>query len=380
VRFRNLHPETLVIFLFVLLFASQRPAVAYNFQNTGIYRSYNDLSSWANQLQSDHPDLVKVVQYGTSYQGNPLLAVEITANPSYNDPNKPEFLFTGGIHAREVIGSEATLDIAENLVNGYSSSDPAVRSSYQDMLSKRDVWIIPQQNPDGRLAVEAGSGYWRKNAHPYTGQTGTTTGVDLNRNFPHLWNSASNNVTSEVFRGSAPLSEPESNSLWNLVQDKTKFGKLLCSVDFHSGAQAIMTAWSSPSDYARNEWQIPVDVQNKFNALAAAMSQKSNLPITRLTYDYYGTESDSLYEKLGSYSMTEELYMGSYIGSYPDSYFSFFNPVDAATRDVVTKKAVDSALYLLSDAAFAVPEPSSFVIIAAAGITMLLVLRHRRRI
>ena len=368
----------LVFFVLCLFLASS--SWAYTFQSTGLYQSYNDLAAWANNLQAQNPNLVKVVQYGTSYLGNPLIAVEITANVTVNDPTKSDFLFTAGIHAREVIASQADLGIAQNLVSGYTSTDPTVQSAYQSMLAHREVWIIPQQNPDGRLAVEAGQSYQRKNMDPYPGQTQTTTGVDLNRNFPHLWNLASSSVTDETYRGPSVLSEPESAALWNFVHNKTEFSNLLCSVDFHSGAQTILTPWVSPDDYAQNETQIPQAVQNKFNSLAAAMSQKTGLSTARLSYDSYGTESDSLYAEFGSYSMTEELYTGSYIGSYPDYYFSYFNPVDAATRDATVQKAVDSALYLLSDAAFTVvPEPSSFVMLAAAVLALIAFGRRRRQ-
>lgn len=349
---------------------------AYTFQNTGLYQSYNNLSAWANTLQSQNPNLVRVVQYGTSYQGNPLLAVNITVDPAADNPNKPEFLFAGGIHAREVIGSEAALKIAENLVNGYRNGDPL----YQNMLSTRDVWIIPQQNPDGRLAVEAGRSDHRKNMHLYPGQIANhvTCGVDLNRNYPHLWNLASDYVPHETYRGPSVLSEPEAYSLWNLLHDQSKFSNLLASVDFHSGATTILTPWSSPTDYAQHQNQIPLAVRNKFASLAAALQQKTGFPTDRLTYDYYGTESDSLFEEFDSYSMTIELYNGGNPLYNVDDYFQYFNPVDAAARDATVKKAVDSALYLLSDAAFAVPEPATLVLLAAAGLILLALVRRRR--
>ena len=194
------------------------------------------MSSWADDLQTQNPNLVKVVQYGTSYLGNPLIALEITSNVTVNDTSKSDFLFTAGIHAREVIGSEAAIDIAKNLVNGYTSLNPAIQSTYQSMLSERDVWIIPQQNPDGRLQSRPDGAISEKmDFYPGQTQSNYTVGVDLNRNFPHLWNLASNVVTDETYRGPSVLSEPESNSLWNLLHDKTKFSNLLASVDFHSG-------------------------------------------------------------------------------------------------------------------------------------------------
>lgn len=339
-----------------------------------MYHSYTATEFWAYDLQAKYPNVVKVVPYGeSSYLHNPLFAVEITSNVAANDPNKADFLFTAGIHAREVVGSEAAIAVGNALIAGYTSTDSATRSRYQDMLAKRDVWIIPQQNPDGRLQVEGGLSAQRKNWDWYAGQslTSTTRGVDLNRNFPHLWNLASNVVTDETYRGPSVLSESESSSLWNFVNDKTKFSNLLCSVDFHSGAATILTPWSSPTDYAQHQNQIPLAIQNKFADLAANLKSATGYSTDRLTYDYYGTESDSLFEQFGSYSMTEELYAGS------GDIYSMFNPTTASGRDTVTQKAVASALYLLSDAAFPVPEPSTLALLAAAAFALLVFARRR---
>jgi hypothetical protein len=364
---------SIVFFSLSLCLASGSRAASFD---PSLYHSYSATEIWAYTLADKYPDLVKVVQYGESAAyHNPLLAIEITSNVKVSDPSKPEFLFTAGIHAREVIGSEAAISIANDLVSGYTSTNATTKSTYMDMLSKRDVWIIPQQNPDGRLQVEAGSSSQRKNWDWYKdlGQpaTGAQRGVDLNRNFPHLWNLASSSVLDETYRGPSVLSEAESNALWGLVNDKSKFSNLLCSVDIHSGAATILTPWGSPSDYAQNESQISVAVQQKFTSLANTLSQKTGLSTSRLNYDYYGTESDSLYETFLSYSMTEEIYAGS------GDIYSVFNPTTAALRDATTKKAVDSALYLLSDAAFTVPEPSSVLLLAAAGVMMLAFVRRR---
>ena len=363
------------LLVFLLIFLSAAGGWAYTFQSTGLYHSYNDLASWAATLQSQNPDLVNVVTYGYSAQGRPLVAIDITVNPTAANSTKPDFLFTGGVHAREVVGSEAALALANQLVGGYRAGDPL----YQNMLSTRDVWIVPYVNPDGRMTVENGYSVQRKNMNWYQGQ-GTndyTRGVDLNRNFPHLWNLASSVVADETYRGPSALSEPEANGIWSLLHQKDKFSNLLCSVDFHSGATTFLTPWSSPTDYAQNQSQIPAAVQQKFATLANTMAGLTGYSTSRLGYDYYGTLSDSLYEEFKSYSMTEELYAGSFIGSYPDDYFSYFNPTDATTRDATLKKAVDSAMYLLSDAAFAVPEPATVLLLAVAWFVLLCRVRCR---
>ena len=107
----------------LLIAATAGPGRAATFESTGLYHSYNELAGWAYDLQAQNPDLVNVVQYGTSVQGRALLAINITTDPLVNNPAKPEFLFTAGIHAREVITSEAALALAETLIDGYRSGD-----------------------------------------------------------------------------------------------------------------------------------------------------------------------------------------------------------------------------------------------------------------
>jgi len=340
---------------------------AYTFQSTGLYHSYSELSDWAYGLQAQEPNLVRVIEYGTTTSGRALLAVNITVDPPADDPAKPEFLFTAGVHAREVITSEVARTLAETLVSGYQSGDPV----YVDMLSERDVWIVPDHNPDGRIAVEAGRSDQRKNDHLYPLQTPAhySCGVDLNRNYPHKWNYASSSVRSETYRGPSVLSEPESSSLWALLHDESKFSNLLAAIDYHSGASMIISPWMSKSEFAGDP--LPAEDRQKLDFLAERMSEESGYPVTRLTYDLYGTLTDSLYEEFGTYAFCEEVFKGPFI-----DYFTYFNPVDAETRDAAIENGVNSALFLLSDEAFDVPEPSVLALLTMGTATLL---RRRRK-
>jgi hypothetical protein len=320
------------------------------------------MTTWAANLEMANPDLVDVVQYGTTTSGRPLLALDITVNPQVNAPSKPEFLFTAGIHAREVLTSDAAVNLANTLVNGYRRGDPL----YQSILSSRDVWIIPDQNPDGRVVVEAGRSDQRKNMHWYPGQNSAnyTCGVDLNRNYPHRWNLASNIVTDETYRGPSVLSEPESSSLWTLLHDPNHFSHLLAAIDFHSGAETIISPWTSPTDFAQNP--LPAADRQKFDFLAGRMQQLTGYSTQRLGYDSWGTIVDSLYEEFHAYAFTEEIYVGPFL-----DYFTYFNPTQQSAYNVAVNNAVNSAMFLLSNEAFAVPEPSTLVLLAAAGIAWL---------
>ncbi len=338
------------------------------FQSVGFYQSFDQLVSWATNLQSQNSDIVDLVQFGSTTDGRPLLALKLSTDPTVNDPNKPEFLFTGGMHAREVIGSDAAYNLAQHLVDGYRSGD----ADCQRILSTREVWIVPDMNPDGRIAVEAGHSEQRKNMHLYAGQVANTytAGVDLNRNFPHLWSLTTSSVVDETYAGPSVLSEPESSSLWALLHDHGRFNDLLAAIDFHSGSQNILTPWTSPTDFAANP--LPVADRQKFDALAAHLQQLTGFSTDRLGYDSYGTLTDSLYEEFHTYAMTEELFGGPFL-----DYFTYFNPVDQATYNATIDKAIASSMYLLSDAAFTVPEPSSTLVLLILANAALM--RRRQR-
>jgi len=92
-------------------------------------------------------------------------------------------LLIGGIHGDEPEGAYATAQIpvafaAANLAGGVT------------------LTIIEDANPDGRAAA----------------QRGNANGVDINRNFP-----ASNFDTNEPSYGGAPLSQPESRLLFDVI-------------------------------------------------------------------------------------------------------------------------------------------------------------------
>ncbi|MFI5380242.1 MAG: M14 family zinc carboxypeptidase [Tepidisphaerales bacterium] len=344
--------------------ADQARAVTFN--DVGIYRTVDQMETWAANLAASRPDLVQMVQYGLSAQNRPLIALHITADVAVAHPDRPEFLFTAGIHAREVITSDVAYGLAERLVNGFGT-DPAITSE----LQSRDVWIMPMLNPDGRVYVEQGNSFQRKNMQFYPGQSSLTTGVDLNRNFPHRWSQASPAVADETYRGPSVLSAPEASALWNFVTDPGRFSHLLASIDFHSGAETILRPWTSPSEAAA--YPLPAADEAVFSRLTTSLQAISGLSTDRLGYDNYGTLVDSLYETLGDYAFTEEIYNG---GTFTGDYFSYFNPLNAQAEAAAAAKGIDSSLYLLSDAAFVVPEPGAVLVIV--GLVVLVGQRRPR--
>ncbi|MEA1951421.1 MAG: M14 family zinc carboxypeptidase [Planctomycetota bacterium] len=359
-----------------IFLANSGPATAATFESVGLYQSFNEMMVWARAFEAANPDIVEVVKFGNSHQGRPLLAIQISTTPGQNNPDKPEFLFTGGVHAREVVGSEAVYRLAEHLVGSYRSGSAAI-----DILAEREVWIVPTLNPDGRVIVENGYSRQRKNMEYFDGQSldpsRYTRGVDLNRNFSHRWTDASSTVTTETFRGSGPLSAPEASTLWwDLLHNESYFSDMLAAIDFHSGISSILTPWISSAS-SPNSYPMPQEDREKFEFLAGEMSKSeiTGFPVNDLSYNAYGTLTDSLYEEFDTYALCVELYKGN-----PYDYFSLFNPVNELVLGWTIEKAINSSMFLLSDQAFSmVPEPSTWLLTLLA-MAWLLSLRRRPHI
>ena len=111
-----------------------------------------------------------------------------------------------GIHAREWISPSVSTYIAKSLVE-----------EGNDLLDHLNMIIIPVANPDGYEYSHLNDRLWRKNMRVINGSE--CIGVDLNRNWDHNWgvNDAGHDPCSNIYVGSQPFSEPESNAIANLV-------------------------------------------------------------------------------------------------------------------------------------------------------------------
>jgi hypothetical protein len=91
-------------------------------------------------------------------------------------------------------------------------------------------------NPDGNARVHSSSRYWRKNTW---NDGGRVVGVDLNRNYPALWNAcqgSSGDKGSDSYRGPQPASEPETQAMMALVRSV----KPLVNISYHAYGELII--------------------------------------------------------------------------------------------------------------------------------------------
>ncbi len=184
---------------------------------------------------------------GESVEGRPIRAVHLKGRGSR------AVLVCAGIHGPEWIGTEVALGFLER-----------ARSSFDDLLERGDVWVIPCLNPDGyeRTWARGGVGKLselRQNAH----------GVDLNRNYPLPaplapvlstlggWRTGSDDPKNSFFRGTGPLSEPETAAL----------AKLASEVPFHASVSLHSTMGTLFPPCVGD-----ADTSAKYRALCAAFS------------------------------------------------------------------------------------------------------------
>jgi hypothetical protein len=204
------------------------------------YRNYDQLLTRMKELQAKHPEFVRLVDIGDSWEKTQGIAQrEIWAlHINTGGDDKPNVTIAGCHHAREIVTPDLTLKMAEDLVNSYGQ-DAEVTA----LVESRDLWIIPLVNPDAHVHAVTGADR-RKNANNVTGGK-RRVGVDLNRNYDIAWGTVgdSGNPESDTFRGAKPFSEPETQA----IRDQLTRHKPVVYLTFHSYANSVMWPWDHQS-------------------------------------------------------------------------------------------------------------------------------------
>jgi murein tripeptide amidase MpaA len=197
------------------------------------YWSWPAMVQKVYEYQRDYPDLVQVHTIGRSHEGRDILAVKVTANVAAEDSVKPELLYMAGIHPREQQPQIGVMRFMEELVTTYGT-DPRVTR----LVDSRVIWFIPVYNVDGKVHdFKFGNGTtrganWRTNREPF----GDRYGVDLNRNNPVGWGSASDEPGTQTYHGPGPASTPESQVLSTFLASRP----FRVFLDIHSTSRAYL--------------------------------------------------------------------------------------------------------------------------------------------
>jgi hypothetical protein len=300
------------------------------------YRTYDDIQAELKKIAADHPDTVRPLVIGKSFQGREIQGIEVADDVKGHD-GRPTFFLMALHHAREWPSAEAAMEFAHLLTE---SSSPRV----QRILDTERVVIVPLVNPDGyissRGATDPGDNldstapgaavdgalndqaglpsttleavaplggdfaYRRKNCD---GQDSSGNlpcelqwGVDNNRNYGNLWggNGASQDPTSQSYKGPGPRSEPETQAVWNYVRTH----QVTNLISLHNVAALVLRP---PGLHDGGKAPDEAAMKALGDKMADATGYTSEFGFQ--LYDTAGTTEDDSYAATGGYGYTIEM-------------------------------------------------------------------------
>lgn len=211
------------------------------------YHTYDEATKEIDALVAKYPAILSKQVIGTSHEGRALLALKLSKNVA-KDEAEPEVLFTAHQHAREHLTVEMALYLLNEFTSKYGT-DPRITK----MLDSREIWIIPDLNPDGGAYDIASGSFrsWRKNRQPNGGAG--SVGTDLNRNWDFKWGccgGSSSSPSSETYRGKSPASTPEVQVISKFVHSRIIDGKqqIKAAIDFHTYSELVLWPFGFTDD------------------------------------------------------------------------------------------------------------------------------------
>ncbi|TCJ18824.1 T9SS type A sorting domain-containing protein [Flaviaesturariibacter flavus] len=214
------------------------------------YFTYAEMISEMQALVAAYPNLVSLYSIGKTINNNDIWGVKISDNVA-TDESEPEVLFTGIQHAREAIGGTSLIFFMEYLCESYSTD-----AKIKELVDSREIFIIPCVNVDGYMYNYSGaSGYpttggglWRKNRRLISG---STYGVDINRNYSVDWGNCagastscgSNTASQDTYYGPSAFSEKETQAIRAFVSAH----KFVTAIDQHCYGPYYSLPFGRPS-------------------------------------------------------------------------------------------------------------------------------------
>ncbi|MFA6315840.1 MAG: M14 family metallopeptidase [Elusimicrobiota bacterium] len=276
----------------------QRRATAKDFPSEDAsFHNYAEAGALLRGLVASAPRLASTFSIGRSFLGRDIIALRLNTSAQGTAPSaKPGIAFMATHHAREHLSTEMALLLAQHLVENRAKPEIAA------LLGSRDIYIIPNINPDGSEYDIEGDRYHmhRKNMRPNGDKS---VGVDLNRNYGHHWceTGASDNPRADTYCGSAPFSEPETGSVKTFLEARPNIKVLLA---YHTFSELILYPWGY-TDAPISE----APALAAYKAMAETMAKMNGYTPQQSSelYTASGDTTDWAWAALGIYSFTFEL-------------------------------------------------------------------------
>uniref|UniRef100_A0A7E4V817 Peptidase_M14 domain-containing protein n=1 Tax=Panagrellus redivivus TaxID=6233 RepID=A0A7E4V817_PANRE len=242
---------------------------------TDNYHNLDEILAYLDSVATTYPTLASTQSIGKSHQNRDLKLIKI-GKPG---TNKKAVFINGCQHAREWLGCATMVYIINELTTK--------QSTYDDLLTGLDIYILPVLNPDGYAYTWASDRMWRKTR---SGPRSGCYGVDPNRNWNYKWNvaGASRNPCSETYDGPSANSEVETQAITSFLGANNK--TLKAYFDIHTYSEDFMYSYGYADVY-------PVDVTKLKKVAGQATSAVNSAHGESFKY---GSITDVIYPASGS--------------------------------------------------------------------------------
>ena len=205
--------------------------------------SYSQMLRDILGLKTEYSKLIKVKNAGYSSEGRQLPVIILGSG-------EMKVFLCGTHHAREYITSAYLMYTIDTFARAAKEGNKFGKYDIKKLLSKCTLHVLPMVNPDGTRLVQGGL---RAVQNPekvasmkmvmptYPQWKANVDGVDLNRQYPALWekkNVVVDEPASELFNGYNAASEPEVKT----VMDYCRKNPFHVSVSFHTKGEVIYWA------------------------------------------------------------------------------------------------------------------------------------------
>lgn len=268
----------------------------------GGFYTYAEVLQELDDMATQYPNLITVradlkdpanVDRLKTQEGRYIQWVKISDNAN-TDESESQILYTAIHHAREPASLQQLIFYMWYLLENYNTN-----AQVKSIVDNTELYFIPVVNPDGYIYNETtdpqGGGMWRKNRK---NNGDGSFGVDLNRNYSYITPAGnevfggagtSTDTSSDVYHGTAPFSEPETQAVRYFVENHN----FKLALNNHTHGNLLLF----PFGYASNK---PTPDNNVFETISDIMVDQNNFTnyISSSLYPAAGDSDDFMYGML----------------------------------------------------------------------------------